>query len=76
MSSPQMRIPAKIMLQGFFATPVAVAHLPNALEINQRLRKLILDRAESKPSIEHSNRGGCNRHGTSISGVEKPETLC
>ena len=58
MSSPQMRIPAKIMLQGFFATPVAVAHLPNALEINQRLRKLILDRAESKPSIEHSNRGG------------------
>lgn len=58
MSAPQMRIPAKIMLQGFFATPVAVTHLPNASQINLSLKKLIIERAELMPSTDHSNRGG------------------
>ena len=58
MSTPQLQIPAKITLQGFFATPVAVTRLAEAPEINPALKTLILECAKSSPSTNHSNRGG------------------
>ncbi len=58
MSTPQLRTPAKLTIQGLFATPVAVTRLPEASEINPALKTLILERAQSVPSTDHSNRGG------------------
>lgn len=48
----------KINVQPLFATPVALAPLPNAETINAALRATILDRAERVPSTAHSNLGG------------------
>ena len=58
MPTPQLQIPTKIALQGFFATPVAITHFPGAEEINVALKALILERSVSTPSTDHSNRGG------------------
>ena len=58
MSTPQLQTPAKISIQGFFATPVAITQIPEAAGINLELKTLILERAQSVPSTDHSNRGG------------------
>jgi uncharacterized protein (TIGR02466 family) len=58
MPTPQTQIPTKIAYQGFFATPVAITHLPDARELNIALKALILERSMSIASTDHSNRGG------------------
>jgi hypothetical protein len=53
-----MAASTKIDIQPLFATPVAVAMLPDHERINAALRETILDRAEAEPSTECSNLGG------------------
>ena len=49
---------AKVELRALFATPIAIAVLPNAGALNDALRKTILGRADVEPSTDHSNLGG------------------
>lgn len=49
---------AQVDLRALFATPIAVATVPKAAQINEALRATILARAETFPSTEHSNLGG------------------
>ncbi len=49
---------AKADVRALFATPIALAELPNAEQLNSALRATILARADSHPSTEHSNLGG------------------
>ncbi|MEP4378256.1 MAG: TIGR02466 family protein [Alphaproteobacteria bacterium] len=48
----------KIDIQPLFATPVAIATLPEDKRISAALRETILARAEQEPSTAHSNLGG------------------
>lgn len=57
MADPQ-KTKAQVDLRALFATPVAVATVPKAAQINAALRTTILARAETFPSTEHSNLGG------------------
>lgn len=41
-----------------FSTPLVMADLPEADQLNPRLVKLILERAETDPGTRHSNLGG------------------
>jgi uncharacterized protein (TIGR02466 family) len=41
-----------------FSTPLVMADLPEAGQLNPRLVKLILERAETDPGTRHSNLGG------------------
>ncbi|MEK9965933.1 MAG: putative 2OG-Fe(II) oxygenase [Rhodospirillaceae bacterium] len=52
-----MAASTKIDIQPLFATPVAVAMLPDHERISAALRETILARAEAEPSTEHSNLG-------------------
>ncbi len=49
---------AKVELRALFATPIAIAVLPNAGALNDALRNTILGRADDEPSTDHSNLGG------------------
>lgn len=49
---------AKVDVRALFATPIAIATMPNAEKLNSALRATILARAEAEPSTEHSNLGG------------------
>jgi uncharacterized protein (TIGR02466 family) len=53
-----MAASTKIDIQPLFATPVAVAMLPDHERISAALRETILARAEAEPSTEHSNLSG------------------
>jgi uncharacterized protein (TIGR02466 family) len=57
MADPQ-KTKAQVDLRALFATPIAVATVPKADQINAALRATILDRAETFPSTAHSNLGG------------------
>jgi uncharacterized protein (TIGR02466 family) len=48
----------KINIQPLFATPVAIATLPENQRISAALRETILARAEQEASTTHSNLGG------------------
>ncbi|MBT7362097.1 MAG: hypothetical protein HN813_08970, partial [Rhodospirillaceae bacterium] len=48
----------KIDIQPLFATPVAVASLPEGARISGALREAIIARCEQEPSTDHSNLGG------------------
>lgn len=48
----------QIDVRALFATPIAVAQLPNADRMNSALRATILARADAEPTTEHSNLGG------------------
>lgn len=48
----------EINIRGLFATPVAAVDLPGAAARNADLRRLILDRRQSHPSVQASNAGG------------------
>jgi len=41
-----------------FSTPLVMAELPEAAEVNRALAKTILERAETDPGTQHSNLGG------------------
>lgn len=41
-----------------FPTPVLVRELPNAESLNERLKSVVMARAEAEGSIDHSNVGG------------------
>ena len=49
---------ATVTMRALFATPVAIATLPNAAQLYNALRATILARAETHPSTSHSNLGG------------------
>ncbi|NNE84792.1 MAG: hypothetical protein HKN28_12570 [Alphaproteobacteria bacterium] len=57
MADPQ-KTKAQVDLRALFATPIAVATVPKADQINAALRATILARAETFPSTAHSNLGG------------------
>lgn len=48
----------QIEVRALFATPIAIAAVPGAEQLNSALRATILAHAESHPSTEHSNLGG------------------
>ena len=48
----------KAELRSYFATPVAVATLPDAETLKAELRRVILERAETDAGVQHSNQGG------------------
>ncbi|MCB8883223.1 2OG-Fe(II) oxygenase family protein [Acidisoma cellulosilytica] len=48
----------EINIRGLFATPVAAVELPDAPARNAELRRIILDRRASHPSVQASNAGG------------------
>lgn len=45
-------------VRSYFATPVVVAELPAADGVNRELARIVLEREQSHPSLEHSNLGG------------------
>ncbi len=49
---------ATVDIRPLFATPIAIATLPNAEKLNDALRATVLTRAETHPSTAHSNLGG------------------
>lgn len=49
---------AQVEVLQLFATPVAVVILPEAKELNAKLRQTILDREAGHSGTEHSNLGG------------------
>jgi uncharacterized protein (TIGR02466 family) len=57
---PGKRAMAKIQaeIRSYFATPVAVATLPEADELNRELKALILAREGKTGGVQHSNLGG------------------
>jgi uncharacterized protein (TIGR02466 family) len=52
------RNPIRLEVRSYFATPIAVAHLPDAGAQNEALRAIILAREGEAPSNDHSNLGG------------------
>lgn len=50
------RVQAEI--RSYFATPVVIATLPDAAELNGELREIILARERQEQGVQHSNRGG------------------
>lgn len=52
------KITASVDLRALFATPIAIATLPKAAQLNSALSTTILTRAQTYPSTEHSNLGG------------------
>ena len=48
----------KVEVRGLFATPVAVALLPDAASLNPTLEAVILEREAQDPGTQHSNLGG------------------
>ena len=49
---------ARAEVRQLFATPVAIATLPEAGPINAALKRIILGREAKQPSTQHSNLGG------------------
>lgn len=47
-----------VALRSYFATPIAVATLPDHHELNAHLRELILSKERETGSVTHSNEGG------------------
>jgi uncharacterized protein (TIGR02466 family) len=45
-------------IRSYFATPVVVATLPDAVELNAELKRIILQRERQHQSVQHSNLGG------------------
>lgn len=45
-------------IRSYFATPVVVAMLPDAGELNAELRRVILERERADEGVQHSNLGG------------------
>jgi uncharacterized protein (TIGR02466 family) len=48
----------KAEIRSYFATPVAVATLADALSLNPELRRVILERESRDEGVQHSNLGG------------------
>ena len=48
----------KVEVRDLFPTPVVVSLLPEAAEINSRIKPVIIERARATTSIQHSNLGG------------------
>ena len=57
MSNPQKN-EVKASLRAIFATPVIEFPLPNAKELNTKLKRVILEREKNNIGTEHSNLGG------------------
>ncbi len=47
-----------VSMRNYFATPIAVVELPDAVAVNRELRRVVLEREKTTPSVEHSNLGG------------------
>ena len=45
-------------IRSYFATPVVIASLPDAAELNAELRRIILEREREDQGVQHSNLGG------------------
>ena len=45
-------------IRSYFATPVVIATLPEAAELNAELRRVILERERQDQGVHHSNLGG------------------
>jgi uncharacterized protein (TIGR02466 family) len=45
-------------VRSYFATPVVVARLPEAVELNAELKRVILERERADAGVHHSNLGG------------------
>ena len=45
-------------IRSYFATPVVIATLPDAAELNAELRRVILEHERQHQSVHHSNLGG------------------
>ena len=45
-------------IRSYFATPVVIATLPDAAELNAELRRVILYHERQHQSVHHSNLGG------------------
>jgi uncharacterized protein (TIGR02466 family) len=45
-------------IRSYFATPVVIATLPDAAELNAELRRVILERERHDQGVSHSNLGG------------------
>jgi uncharacterized protein (TIGR02466 family) len=45
-------------IRSYFATPVVIATLPDAAELNAELRRIILEHEREHQSVHHSNLGG------------------
>ena len=45
-------------IRSYFATPVVIATLPDAAELNAELRRVILERERDDQGVSHSNLGG------------------
>jgi uncharacterized protein (TIGR02466 family) len=45
-------------IRSYFATPLAVAALPDAAELNAELKRIILERERQDQGVQHSNLGG------------------
>jgi hypothetical protein len=50
--------PLQAELRSYFATLVVVATLPDAAELNAKLRRIILERERQDQGVQHSNLGG------------------
>lgn len=48
----------KAEVRSYFATPVAIASLPDADAVNRELRRVILEREREDAGVQHSNLGG------------------
>lgn len=48
----------KAEVRSYFATPVVIATLPDAAELNVELRRIILAREAQDAGVQHSNLGG------------------
>jgi len=48
----------QVEIRSYFATPVVVATLPEAAELNAELRRVILEREREDQGVHHSNLGG------------------
>ena len=45
-------------IRSYFATPVVIATLPDAVELNAELKRIILEHERQNQSVHHSNLGG------------------
>ena len=45
-------------IRSYFATPVVIATLPDAAELNAELKRIILERERQDQGVQHSNLGG------------------
>lgn len=48
----------KAEVRSYFATPVIIATLPDAEQVNAELKRVILERARKDEGVQHSNLGG------------------